>query len=77
MCFLCIFCDLKEKYRISGNINSEKKEMFKCKISIIIIILICRELEKKCLNVKSLLLLLLLLFDLPTIRVGRARSTKN
>ena len=54
--------------------------MFKCKISIIIIILICRELEKKCLNVKSLLLLLLLLlllFDLPTIRVGRARSTKN
>ena len=49
--------------------------MFKGKISIIIIILICRELEKKCLNVKSLLLLLL--FDLPTIRVGRARSTKN
>ena len=56
--FYAFFCDLKEKYRISGNINSRKKEIVKCKISIIIIIiiiiiiLICWQLEKKCLNVK-------------------------
>ena len=41
--FNVFYCNLKEKDHIRRNINSKKKEMYICEISIIII-LICRKL---------------------------------
>ena len=46
LCSACILLgNLKEKDHIKRNINSKKKEMFICEISIIIITLICQKLE--------------------------------